>query len=86
MSILETVEASLRQFRPKTYRQFVAFNVASRFDDLPNLARYLNVCDRHPKNVQLEAARLAEQRARTSNVHPAELYFALLEDWGKEAA
>jgi hypothetical protein len=81
MSILDTVEASLKDFRPKTHRQFVAFNIASRFDDLPNLARYLNVCEDHPKKVLLEAARLAEARSARDGVSRVDAFFALLEEW-----
>jgi len=61
----------------------VAFNIASRFDDLAHLARYLNVCDAHPKKELLEAARLAEQRAPHDQVPRIEAFFTLLEDWQK---
>ena len=85
MTILERVEAGLTDFRPKTHRQFVAFNIASRFDDLAHLARYLNVCDAHPRKVLVEAARLAEQRAPHDPVPRIEAFFTFLEDWqGKE--
>ena len=87
MPILDTVEASLANFRPKTHRQFVVFNIARRFDDLHNLARYLNVCDAHPKRVLLEAARLAERHATVEGGSAIDRFFALLQDWaGKEAA
>ena len=87
MPILDTVENSLKNFRPKTHRQFIVFSIASRFDDLGRLARYLNICDAHPKKVLIEAARLAEQHALTTGDSPAAKFFALLEDWsGKEAA
>jgi len=84
VSILNSVERSLKDFRPKTHRQFVVFNIASRFDDLPNLARYLNVCDQHPKRVLLEAARLAQARAVQESRKAPELFFQLLADWGRE--
>ena len=84
MPILDTVEHSLKHFRPKTHRQFVVFNIARRFDDLSHLARYLNVCDLHPKKVLLEAARLAEQRALQDGGPPAERFFALLDDWSRK--
>lgn len=79
MSILDAVEASLKDFRPKTHRQFVVFNIASRFNDLARLARYLNVCDLHPKAVLLATAAHAEQQARGNDQLPADLFFALLE-------
>ena len=84
MSILDAVELSLQHFRPKTHRQFVVFNIASRFNDLPNLARYLNGCQDHPKKVLLEAARLAEKAAHESGGSPVERFFAQLADWRKE--
>ena len=84
MSILDTVEHSLRYFRPKTHRQFVVFNIARRFDDLPNLARYLNVSNEHPKRVLLEAARLAERRVLEEGGSPSERFFELLEDWSRK--
>lgn len=86
MSILETVEHSLQHFRPKTHRQFIVFNIARRFDDLSDLARYLNICDLHPKKVLIEAARLAERNAPEDARPPAERFFALLEDWRRREA
>ena len=86
MSILETVENSLKDFRPKTHRQFVVFNIAQRFDDLADLARYLYVCDAHPKKVLLEAARLAEQQALRDHTSPVEMFFKLLAEWRREGA
>lgn len=79
MTILDRVEESLKDFRPKTNRQFVAYNIASRFQDLRNLARYLNLCDRYPKRVMLEAAKLAEDEAkRDSQINRIERFFELL--------
>jgi hypothetical protein len=85
MPILDVVEAGLKDFRPKTHRQFIVFNIASRFNDVPNLARYLNVCD-HPKKALLEAARLAEQQALRDGHSPIEPFFQLLEEWGRKEA
>ena len=84
MSILDAVELSLQHFRPKTHRQFVVFNIASRFNDLPNLARYLNNCQDHPKRVLLEAARLAELAAHQDGGSPVERFFDRLAEWRKE--
>lgn len=80
MPILDAVEESLRDFHPKNHRQFVVFNIARRFDDLGNLARYLNVCDQHPKKVLLEAARLAESHI-SERESPVERFFELLAEW-----
>jgi hypothetical protein len=49
MTILERTEAALRDFRPKNEREFVALQLARRFDDLSHLARYLIAAQRHPK-------------------------------------
>ena len=84
MPILDTVEDSLKYFRPKTHRQFVVFHIARRFDDLHNLAHYLNVCDAHPKKMLLEAARLAERSALQDGRPPATRFFALLDDWSRK--
>jgi transcriptional regulator with XRE-family HTH domain len=86
MSVLDAVEASLKDFRPKTHRQFVVFHIARRFDDLPNLARYLNVCDQHPKKVLLEAARLAQKNEMEQGGSTPEHFFELLASWQKERA
>lgn len=84
MTILDSVEDSLREFRPKTHRQFVAFNIARQFNDLGNLARYLNVCGSQPKKVLLEAARLAQVRASDDRRNIPEVFFELLADWSRE--
>ncbi len=84
MPILDIVSESLKDFRPKNQRQFVVLNIARRFNDLFNLARYLNVCERHPKKVLLEAARLAEQQAQAAGNSPVERFFELLSDWARE--
>jgi hypothetical protein len=85
MPILDAVEAGLKDFRPKTHRQFIVFNIATRFDDVPNLARYLNVCD-HPTKVLLEAARLAEQQALRDGRSPIEPFFTLLDERDRKEA
>ena len=84
MPILDAVDHSLKHFRPKTHRQFVLFSIARRFDDLSNLARYLNLSNDHPKKVLLEAARLAEQRALEDGRPAAKWFFDLLEDWHRK--
>jgi hypothetical protein len=63
----------------------VVYNIASRFDDLAHLVRYLNVCT-HPKKVLIEAARLAEQQAMRDGTNHIELFFQLLEDWQRKEA
>lgn len=84
MPILERVEASLAEFRPKNQREFVALQIARRFDDVDRLAQYLLVAPQHPKRVLLEAARLAASQAGPT-VPAADRFFQLLEDFRKEA-
>ena len=84
--ILHQVEGSLKDFRPRNQREFVALQIAQRLDDRGRLARYLNVSREHPKRELLEAARLATQRAASSHQRPADLFFELLDQFRKEAA
>ncbi len=83
MPVLDFVDASLQNFRPKNHRQFVIFNIARQFDDLPNFVRYLPVADRHPKRVLLEAVRLARRRTLEEGGSVVEHFFDLLEGWEK---
>jgi hypothetical protein len=84
MTVLDLMDASLKDFRPKTHRQFIVFNIARQFDDIPNLARYLNVAEAHPKRILLEAARLATRRTAEEGGSVIESFFDLLEGWEKE--
>lgn len=84
MPILDAVEHSLRHFVPKTHRQFIVFQIASRFEDLGNLAKYLLIADRHPRKVLIEAARLAQQHARQDHQPAPVHFFALLDRWREE--
>jgi hypothetical protein len=86
MTVLERVEQSLESFKPRNRKEFVVLQIAQRFGDTGRLARYLNVASEHPKNVLLEAARLAAKRAEESG-QPAPLhFFDLLDEFRKEAA
>jgi hypothetical protein len=86
MTILERVEHSLRDFRPRTQREFIALQICRRFDDMPVLAKYLHVAQRHPKKELLEAARLATMRAESEGRPARVLFFELLERFAEEAA
>ena len=87
MNVLDRVEDSLQRFHPKNHRQFIVYNVARQFGDLGNLARYLNVAERHPKRVLTEAARLARLRSTEDGRSAAVWYHELLDTWAqKEAA
>ncbi len=86
MTVLENVEKSLEQFKPRNRKEFVVLQIAQRFDDTGRLARYLNAGHEHSKNILLEAARLAAKRAEDSD-RPAPLhFFDLLDEFRKEAA
>jgi hypothetical protein len=78
MSILEQVEATLADFRPRNQREFVALQIAKRFDDLHRLPRYLLVAARHDKQTMLEAARTAVLRHELNRTPTAELFFEIL--------
>jgi hypothetical protein len=83
-SILERVEHSLADFRPRNQREFVALQIARRFQDTHRLARYLTVARDHPKKVMLEAARLAVLRQQLNRASAPELFFELIDEFDKE--
>ncbi len=84
-SILDRVEASLAGFRPQTQAQFVALQLARRFDDLHRFPRYLAAAHRHPKPALLHAAKTAMLRHELNRAPTAQLFFeALAEQDGKE--
>ena len=86
MTVLERVERSLEAFRPRNRKQFVALQIAQRFEDTGRLALYLNAAEQHPRNVLLEAARLAAKRRDEVGEPVASIFFELLAKFGKEAA
>lgn len=84
-NILDRVEASLAGFRPQTQAQFVALQLARRFDDLHRFPRYLVAANQHTKPALLQAARTALLRHALNRAPTAELFFeALAEQDGKE--
>lgn len=84
MNILEQVEASLAGFRPHSQREYVALQLARRFNDLPNLARYLAASKRHSKRKLLEAAKAARTRHELNRAPISELFFEVLTEWERE--
>ena len=84
MSILERVEASLADFQPRNQREFVALQIAKRFDDLHRLPRYLQAAQKHPKQVLLDAARTAVLRHELNRTPTAELFFEILAEHDQE--
>ena len=83
-SVLDRVEFSLSEFRPKNQREFVALQIARRFHDTHRLARYITVARDHPKKLLLEAARLAVLRHALNRTSLGDLFFELLRELEKE--
>ena len=84
--ILDTVDRSLRDFRPRTQRELVALQIARRFHDTHRLARYVLVAQDHPKRVLLEAARLAILRHELNRTPVPDLFFEILASFDKAEA
>jgi hypothetical protein len=78
MSILDRVEKSLDDFRPKDPSQFVALQLARRFNDIHRLPRYLIAARKHSKRVLLEAAQTARLRHELNRTPIGELFFEVL--------
>lgn len=78
MNILEQIDAALADFRPRSPREFVALQLARRFNDLPNLARYLVVAQRHSKRTMLDAAKDARLRHELNRTPISQLFFEIL--------
>jgi hypothetical protein len=78
MTRLDRVEASLASFRPRNPAEFVALQLARRFDDLNRLPRYLAAAKRHSKHTLLDAARTAMLRHELNRTPTAELFFEVL--------
>lgn len=84
MNILDQVEASLSDFKPHNQREYVALQLARRFEDLHNLAKYLAVSKRHSKRKLLEAAKTARTRHELNRAPIRELFFEVLAEWERE--
>jgi hypothetical protein len=78
MNILEQVDAALADFRPRNPREFVALQLARRFDDVSNLARYLVAAKRHSKRALLNAAEGARLRHELNRSPISQLFFEIL--------
>ena len=84
MTILDQTEHSLREFRPRNEREFVALQLARRFDDLRRLPRYLIAAKTFSKRDLLEAAKTARLRAQLNRTPVADLFFEVLAERGEE--
>ena len=78
--ILDRVEAAMADFRPSSQAEFVALQLARRFDDLHRLPRYVRMAREHSKDQLLHAARVAMLRHHLNRAPTSDLFFeALLE-------
>jgi hypothetical protein len=78
MNILDHLDGSLKAFRPKSQREFVALQLARRFNVMHRLPRYLMAAQRHPKTVLLEAAKTARLRHQLNRTPVSDLFFEVL--------
>lgn len=78
MNILDAVDASVTDFRPRTASEFAALQIARRFDDVHRLPRYILAARRHSKPTLLEAARTAVVRHELNRTSTADLFFEIL--------
>ena len=84
MTILDRVEAQLSSFRPSNPCEFVALQLARRFDDLHRLPRYLAATKTHTKGELLDAAKVALLRHELNRTPTADLFFEVLAERQKE--
>lgn len=82
--IMDTVAEALRDFRPRSQREFVILQIARRFKEDDLLAKYLNAGRDHPKKVLLEAARLAQAKAGETGRPAPAIFFELLSQFRQE--
>lgn len=84
MDILDRVDQTLADFRPHNPREFVALQLARRFDDLSNLAKYLVAAKRHSKRALLDAAKDARLRHELNRAPISQLFFEILTERDQE--
>lgn len=82
--VLDRVDRALTEFRPKSQREFVALQIARRFNDLHRLGRYVLVAQDHPKRLMLEAARVAILRRDLNRASLGDLFFEVLGEFDRE--
>jgi hypothetical protein len=79
--ILDRVSQTLDDFRPRSGREYVALQIARRFNDTHRLAKYLLVAKDHPKRLMLEAARVALLRRDLNRAPTGDLFFEVLAEF-----
>lgn len=72
------IAGNIGRFRPTTLRQFLIFHIASRFDDLRNLERYLADGVSLTKGELLDLAMTAERRTLDDGSPPTQNFWSLL--------
>ena len=83
--ILNQVEASLAEFRPRTQRELVALQIAKRFNDVERLAKYIIAAQLYSKKTLLEAAQQATKRSEETGEAVTAILFEVLGQVGEEA-
>lgn len=76
--ILDSIEHSLANFRPRNGREYAALQISRRFNDTHRLSRYLIAARDHPKRVLMEAARQAMLRRDLNRTPVGDLFFEVL--------
>jgi hypothetical protein len=79
--VLDQVDRSLTNFRPRNGREYVALQIAKRFNDTHRLGRYIVVARDHPRRVMLEAARQATLRHGLNRASAGDLFFEILTEF-----
>lgn len=82
--ILDRVEGALQKFVPRTQREYVALQIARRFQDTHRLGRYIVVARDHPKKIMVEAARVALLRHELNRAPAGDLFFEVLAEFDQE--
>jgi hypothetical protein len=80
-SVLDRVDRAVTDFVPRSQREFVALQIARRFQDTHRLARYVLVARDHPKKIMLEAARVAWMRHELNRAPAGDLFFEVLAEF-----
>ena len=83
MSILDRVESEVQRFHPRNQAEFVALQLAKRFDDINRLPRYILAAQKFSKRELYEAAQTARLRHQLNRAPLSELFFEVLAE--KEA-
>jgi hypothetical protein len=78
MSILDLIESELQRFQPRNQAEFVALQLAKRFDDLHRLPRYILAAQKFTKQELYDAANVARLRHQLNRAPLAELFFEVL--------